>query len=221
VKKNDKAKAGNPGRNDPSLIHRARKWWCSLPRALQVAIVVAVIGFLGAVCGPVGNHLADKWITRLFAARPPTPTPTSTLGPCHTPQLVADLLRYTLNGNSGTVQREDSIQVAPGDQLCMASLKYHTDGTPGPSDTATGEVYIRKHEPDPISCDDGFDQYDGRFWLGDPVDPGANELTKIDPKSGGCWTIEAGWDRLVVALVHNGTFGWEVDHRFFVQLVPR
>jgi hypothetical protein len=157
----------------------------------------------------------------------PTPTPTPTIGPCtptpgspHVPRLIADRLWYTLNGGpEQSVQQLDILYVTPGDRLCLLRLEYHPDGTPDPADAAHGEAYIRK--PGINSCD-GFDYDDGQFWLGDCVESGANELTTINPHTGdGCWTLGEGWDRLVVALVHNGTFGWEVDHRFFVQLVPR
>jgi hypothetical protein len=170
--------------------------------------------------------------------RTPTPTPTDTFtptptvvlkptsNPCtptpgisYSPQLIAERLWYTLNANGEQpVQREGVIQVMPGDQLCLVRLEYSTDDTPGPNDTAHGEAYIRK--PSVMSCD-SFDYDDGEYWIGDPVEPGENELTTINPREGdGCWTIEDGWDRLVVALVHNGTFGWEVDHRLYVNLLP-
>jgi len=174
---------------------------------------------------PTLTHTSTPTPTDTFTPTPtvvlkPTPGPcTPTPGISHSPQLIAERLWYTLNANEEqTVQREGVIQVVPGDQLCLVRLEYITDDTPGPNDTAHGEAYIRK--PNVVSCD-SFDYDDGEYWLGDPVGPGENELITINPRAGdGCWTIEDGWDRLVVALVHNGVFGWEVDHRLYVNLLP-
>ena len=133
--------------------------------------------------------------------------------------MVAERLWYSLNdGPEQSVQRDVVIQVAPGNRLRLLRLEYSTTDTPGPSDTAHGEAYIRKPG---ITSSDGFDYYDGEFWIGDAVDPGPNELAIIDIRNGdGYWVIGEGWDRLVVALVHNDGFGCEVDHRFFVNLLP-
>jgi hypothetical protein len=96
-------------------------------------------------------------------------------------------------------------------------LEYSSEDIPIESDNAHGEAVLHKPEH-PFTS--GWHYDDVRSWEVDRVEFGQNRMAEINVNIGdGCWIIKKGWDRLVVALVHNGEFGYEVDDRLFVWIV--
>ena len=109
-----------------------------------------------------------------------------------------------------------------GDSLEVLEVTFNSPADGPPSDNVSGEAYVRKAG----LCPDDFDYDDGRFAYGVPIRAGNHPLAPFINVKGGsdAWTVAPGWNRLVIALVHNFPApgdGAVVDARFFVNLRVR
>jgi hypothetical protein len=149
-----------------------------------------------------------------------TPTPIATPEPIapvvcprvsvgsRSPQTVIQGVSYSLNGGPPQVaSNEEVLIVRPGDTISLVDLRYCSDAAGSSWDKVQGEAYLRKNG--------AFAYDDGRFTTGAPIQAGEHPIGAF----GDSWTIQPGWDRLVIALVHYYQGGHEVDDRFFVNLV--
>ena len=125
------------------------------------------------------------------------------------PNVIVQGVSYSLNGESPQIaSSEEVLIVRPGDTISLLDLQYCSDAAGSSWDKVQGEAYLRKNG--------AFDYDDGRFTTGAPIQAGEHQpIGAFD----GSWTIQPGWDRLVIALVHYYQGGHEVDDRFFVNLV--
>jgi len=160
----------------------------------------------------------------------PTNTPTPTCPPTATPKTLPpgyqsphlDVVSITLRiGNTELVidQQEQLVEMTSGDPLEVLEVTFNSPADGSPSDNVAGEAYVRKVG----LCPDDFDWNDGRFAYGVPILAGNYPLRPFINVTGGsdAWTVEAGWNRLVIVLVHNFPApgdGAVVDARFFVNL---
>jgi hypothetical protein len=153
---------------------------------------------------------------RLSQTRPmPTPgSPVVTPAACprvsvgsHSPNVIVQSVSYGLNGGPPQVaNNEEVLIVRPGDAISLLDLHYCSDAAGSSWDKVQGEAYLRKNG--------AFAYDDGRFTTGAPIQAGEHPIGAF----GDSWTIQPGWDRLVIALVHYYQGGHEVDDRFFINL---
>lgn len=123
------------------------------------------------------------------------------------PNLVITEVEYSINeGPSQLVTNEESISLKPGDSLAIVGFKY-LSGEGEANGQVAAEAYIRK--------EGSFDYEDGRFTTGTPTTEGEH----LGGAFNGGWAVQSGWDRLVIALVHYYGDNYEVDDRFFLNLV--
>jgi len=144
---------------------------------------------------------------------PLTETPVAALCPrgsvgSRSPNVIVQSVSYSLNGGPPQTARNEALVVHPGDTLSIVDLRYCSDAAGSSWDKVQGEAYLRKNG--------AFAYDDGRFTTGAPIQAGEHQPIGAFDDS---WTIQSGWDRLVIALVHYYQGGNEVDDRFFINLV--
>jgi len=169
-----------------------------------------------------------------------TPTETCEPLPCGemppgqvSPQFHIRSVAYAVN--AGPMQAAtcgERVKLQPGDTIELVGLEVCPDGPAGPH-VAAVEAYVRRPdapvlfcEPTmycppndsscctmpPATCRD-FDFCDGRFG---EASRSATCPQEVEPL--GEWTVELGWDRIVVVLIDYFPGGLEVDDRFFLNL---
>jgi len=134
----------------------------------------------------------------------------------HGPDIRVSRLSYSLNGEAPqAVSYEETVAVSPGDTIKLLDLWYHSAKDGDRFDKAAGEAYIK----DPAGT---FG--DGGFTGGVSVTAGEHKVDDFYGKgTQDEWTLQAGMDRVVVALIHYRKC-WhpegchEVDDRFYFNL---
>lgn len=125
----------------------------------------------------------------------------------HPPNVVITEVEYSINGEaSQMVANEEFVRLKAGDLLTIVGFTYLS--IEGEADgQVAAEAYIRKGG--------AFDYEDGRFTAGTPTTVGEH----LGGAFNGGWTVQPSWDRLVIALVHYYGDNYEVDDRFFLNLI--
>lgn len=124
-------------------------------------------------------------------------------------------LQLRVNGELINVSQNDyELQVAAGDQLEVVGIDY-TYGGAEPDGVFAAETYVNKLTD--YANASLVDYSDGRFSdPSDDVPSAAGDATHNGVT--GSWTLEEGWDRLTVNLMHYTSTGANVAGRFSVQL---
>jgi hypothetical protein len=199
-----------------SLGLRLKAWWDEQGLFTKVALPVLLGLIVIGLC--VGVSMAADMLLPLLQTLTPTPElptempavtvvcPQMSVGR-RSPHTTIQRVLYSLNnGEPQIASSEEVLIVQPGDSISIVDLQYCSETAGSTWDEIQGEAYFRENGV--------FDYGDGRFTIGVPILPGEHPTGAFD----GSWTIQAGWDRLVIVLIHYYQGGHEIDHRFFINL---
>ena len=122
--------------------------------------------------------------------------------------LVVDVNGRMLN----LTQSDNVLQLVPGDHFSVADIAFHSSSKQG---VFAAEGYVNKLADKQNAST--TDYADGRFSLREDNQAATGSYGSIAGLNDG-WTVEAGWDRLTVVLIHYTESNTDVFDRFVVDL---
>jgi hypothetical protein len=157
----------------------------------------------------------------------PTPSPT-TICPTEPPPKTSTVepmitfyqVKYCINnGPPQIAENHERIMVKVGYTIAVTDVQFHSPTHGGQEDVASVEAYMQKGR-----CWTDIDYIDSRTTGGGvEIRAGIRSLGPLiadrDNRYNPTWTIQPGWKRIIIALVHNYGGKAEVDDRFFINLV--
>jgi VCBS repeat-containing protein len=119
-------------------------------------------------------------------------------------------LKVSINGQIQELNADNSsLNLMAGDSLQVVEIGYASGATEG---VFAAEGYINKLGS--LSTASLIDYNDGRFTEGFELDGNDGAIEGFTDE----WTVEAGWDRLTINLMHYTETSTEVEGRFFVKM---